>query len=348
MAESYSARVVADLKRRPAPVTARLLRHWLRTFAASPRKECAVLDSAIRSGCTAVPVPAVLVPPPYRYVDYGGPWIEDSFFHFYLGRREQTALRYLPIRWAAVYQNIQTMNFLPADGDAALAAIERILRRELDPSQRYFTILDYDHAIWDWHLFPKNVLVFSAGGAGDVPIPWLKGSPPLSNPEKDIRVSFMGRLDGASDAGGVRSRMHAALKDDAHFGFGPEWRDVMARSTFSLSPRGLGRASYRLYEALSVSSIPIYVWDDVEWLPYRDELDWENFCISVNIDRAAELPQMIANWDDDRVTRAHDTIARHYGRYFTLDGVCERIVEMANRFADPGRFETAIAERRLF
>jgi len=332
--------------RRPVPTAARLLKHAARTHSMQQWRDRALLGGATASGASVHPVPSILAPPSYRYVDYSGPWIEDHFLRHYLSRNLRTPLVYLPILWASVYQHIQVMNFLPRQGDEAMAAIERILRNELRPDVRYFTVLDYDHAIWDWHLFPKNVLVFSAGGSGDVPIPWLKGSPPLSNPPKDLRVSFMGRLDGASNAGDVRGRMREALEGVAHFGFGPDWRDVMARSTFSLCPRGLGRATYRLYEALSVNSIPIYLWDDLEWLPYRDHLDWDAFAISLSVDRAHELPATLAAWDDARIARARAAIADCYESHFTLDGVCGQILRMVDEFADKDRFDATVARRR--
>lgn len=77
--------------------------------------------------------------------------------------------------------------------------------------------------------------------------------------------------------------MFAALREFAHFGFGPTWRDVMGRSLFTLCPRGLGRASFRFYEALSVSSIPVYIWDDREWLPFADRIPWGDIIVSINI-----------------------------------------------------------------
>lgn len=49
---------------------------------------------------------------------------------------------------------------------------------------------------------------------------------------------------------------------------GPHWEHVMRESSFSLAPRGLGRTSFRLFETMHLGLIPIYVWDDYEWLPY--------------------------------------------------------------------------------
>jgi hypothetical protein len=199
--------------------------------------------------------------------------------------------------------------------------------------------------IWDWHLFPRNIAVFSAGGWGDVPIPLLKGSPPYACPPKEIPLSFVGRIDGASDAGSVRSQMHAALRESALFTSGPHWRDVMARSIFSLCPRGLGRTSFRLYEALSVGSIPIYLWDDIEWLPYREELDWAEFSISLPIGRVSELPEILRSYSPERIAQMQRRIAQVYASHFTLPGACEQILHAVERLADPGRFRRLMEAR---
>lgn len=91
----------------------------------------------------------------------------------------------------------------------------------------------HDFPIWDWHLFPRNCLVYSAAGGGDIPIPLLSGDRPFCSPPKDIFLSFMGSLEGVSNTGGVRQRMAEALDGFAYFGRGPDWEQVMGMSYFS-------------------------------------------------------------------------------------------------------------------
>ena len=56
--------------------------------------------------------------------------------------------------------------------------------------------------------------------------------------------------------------------------------ELMSRSVFALCPRGYGRTSYRMYEALQLGCIPVYIHDE-SWLPYADELDWREFAVLV-------------------------------------------------------------------
>ena len=47
------------------------------------------------------------------------------------------------------------------------------------------------------------------------------------------------------------------------------WRDVMDASKLSLCPRGFGRSSYHLAEAVQMGRVPIHVYADEPWVPYE-------------------------------------------------------------------------------
>jgi hypothetical protein len=343
MHDSYRKSFYAGLRQGPVRHAAKVAIFQMQLAAAARSGRAARAERASRRNIPIHPVSEWLHPPSHHYQGYSGPWIEDYFFEYCLRERPATELIYLPIFWTDFFLHAQVHKYTPRQFEKIQSLIRRVLDEELDEGKRYFTLLEYDHPIWDWHLFPRNVLVFSAGGGGDIPVPLLKGSPPLESREKNILLSFVGRLDGASNQGEVRSRMHEALKGAALFTSGPGWRDLMARSVFSLCPRGLGRASFRLYEALSVGSIPVYIWDDVEWLPYRDELPWDEFCISVRVDEVESIAERVAAWDKDKVTRAQTLIGQYYEDYFTLKGVCKQIVRLAGRYAD--QVESLTAKR---
>jgi len=294
-----------------------------------------------------LPAPGLLRPPPHLYRGYRGPWIEDAFFRHWLRESGRSSLTYVPIFWTDLYLHTQSLRFTPRQLERWQSAAENLLDRQTANQRCYFTVLEYDHMIWNWHKFPRNVAVFSAGGWGDIPIPLLKGSPPFACPPKDIPLSFVGRIDGSSNATNVRGRMRDVLRDLAHFTEGPGWREIIGRSTFSLCPRGLGRTSFRLYEALSVGSIPIYLWDDLEWLPYRDEIDWSEIAISLNIAEVDRLPRLLAEYSPQRIARMQERIAALYDDYFTLAGACRQIVRQVERLTDLRRFG-ALMQRRPY
>lgn len=273
----------------------------------------------------SVASPGMLRPPPHSYAGYSGPWFEEQFYKFWSDEPNIGGAKYLPVFWHYVYSHIQVGKYTPNAHSRILRAMEVVLDQCVRSNEPFFTLTDYDHAPWDWHQFPKNVVVLGAGGDGDLAIPLFKGAEQWALHPKDILVSFMGRLDGASDANQVRSKMYAALKDVAHFGCGPNWREVMARSTFTLCPRGLGRASFRMYEALAAGSIPVYIWDDREWLPFADELPWADMIISVNVADLNGLSDRIRKTSPEEIASRLAKIVAVYDDYLTPQGAARQI-----------------------
>jgi hypothetical protein len=46
------------------------------------------------------------------------------------------------------------------------------------------------------------------------------------------------------------------------------WVQQFAHTTLAFAPRGIGATSYRLYEALQLGVVPVFVYDLIPWLPY--------------------------------------------------------------------------------
>jgi len=96
-------------------------------------------------------------------------------------------------------------------------------------------------------------------------------------------------------------------------------------SRFCLAPRGYGRSSFRFFEAIQLDTIPIYVWDDIKWLPYQKVLDYDAFSISVNVSELHTLHDRLASISE----KDYERMVTHLGdvkRWFTLEGMCEYIV----------------------
>jgi hypothetical protein len=67
----------------------------------------------------------------------------------------------------------------------------------------------------------------------------------------------------------------------------PDWQRIVARSRFTLAPRGMGKTSYRVAEAIQLESLPIYGyirWTTL-WVPYEDSaIDLRRYGFIVHID----------------------------------------------------------------
>lgn len=293
------------------------------------------IEKAVKPAAgTILDVPDWTRPEWASYYGHGGPWLENYFYiHWCLKKRETQSLawKYIPIYWSDYYVAYHH------DREKARSRIREWLLPKLESDENYFTIIRHDEGIG--FELPENVVVFAAGGVGDIPIPLSKPEWFNRNRTRDIRMSFMGRLSGASNLTGVREKMHELLKSDkdCYFGIGTffEFKDIVERSIFSLCPRGYGRTSYRLFESMAAGSIPIYIWDDVEWLPYKELLDWDKIAISINVSDIEKLPDILEEYDDIRVKNMRREIDRVYPEYFSNRGVAERITDMLKVCTDP-------------
>ena len=110
---------------------------------------------------------------------------------------------------------------------------------------------------------------------------------------------------------------------------GEEWQTVLARSKFSLTPRGFGRTSFALAEAIQLGTIPVYIWSDVEWLPYRGTAaDWASFGLSVNVadaEQPGRLRAALKAISPQKLRQMRSQMRRLRESHFTYSGVLEQI-----------------------
>jgi hypothetical protein len=275
-----------------------------------------------------VAVPPFLKPRPPSYREYEGPWLEESFEQYFQAQGPLGLSRtYLPLRWTSYGYRF---GYVPHQ------ELQDYLDLALQPGESYFTVIQSAHGILE--KLPEDVLVFAAGGVGDIPLPLLKGDREYRfDPVKRFKVYFQGdfsttRLRQVD----VRARMHELLAEYEDFHFLPnsslsEFEDVLAASEFVLCPRGFGRTSFRLYEAMSFGAIPIYIWEEVEWLPYPEEIDWNELIVSVHTDQISELPGIIAEMGPEEISAKQKAIQAHHDDYFTYPAICRYIVETLSR-----------------
>lgn len=272
---------------------------------------------------------ALIVPPEFQpeshcYGNYAGPWIERYFYTTFKQNGWKFDRLYLPIFWTDYYWE--------HGFDHPHAAIGQYLAQHLQADQSYFTIVQNDDGILE--NLPENVLVFGAGGEGDIPIPLLNANLSGQRHEKsrDHLASFVGLIEGPSDRTGLRRTIYEALKDHKDYVFAKssygQFIKAANHSIFTLCPRGYGRTSFRLYEAMALGSIPVYIWDDRPWLPYQDVLDWSEFSVCLNIDQIGDLPNILENHTELEIRAKQEKILEIFDQYFTMEGTCRQIKRM--------------------
>ncbi|NBQ46431.1 MAG: TIGR01459 family HAD-type hydrolase, partial [Proteobacteria bacterium] len=137
----------------------------------------------------------------------------------------------------------------------------------MSKQRNYFTVVQHDDGI-TMSSKPANLITFAMGGVGNIPLPLTYNDTPefntYKNKDKTVFCSFVGSLTHP-----CREHMVRLLENKPGvFIVTNEWTNdikeenqllylnVMSRSRFTLAPRGYGKTSFRLYEALRLGSIP--------------------------------------------------------------------------------------------
>ncbi len=97
---------------------------------------------------------------------------------------------------------------------------------------------------------------------------------------------------------------NALVRETANFNHGNrsteeirrDYLGVLARSRFTLCPRGVGTSSYRLFESMRMGSVPVILADE---LVVPDGPDWESMSVRVQEKEVGRLPEMLAERSDE-------------------------------------------------
>lgn len=225
----------------------------------------------------------------------------------------------------------------------------RSFLNRLDPGRRYFTISQHDDGLEQRGRYRPRVPIyeFSAGGCGEMPIPLLCDLHAPVARRRDLRASFVGALSTPNGSYPIRDAMARALAGRREYlvrDVAPIWGqkdertlaaktsdfiDVMCRSTFALCPRGYGKTSYRLYEAMQLGCIPVYLYDE-PWLPYADALDWREFVVLVHERQVPYLHDILDSYTDRQIDAMRRRIADLMPHYFTMDAVMRHLPRYLN------------------
>ena len=106
-----------------------------------------------------------------------------------------------------------------------------------------------------------------------------------------------------------------------------EYFEMLSKSIFSLCPRGVGPTSFRLYESIAMGAIPIYIWREEKCLPYKDELDWNEFSIILHDEEIDEIPMILNSISDEKIKQMQSRLKEVWRDYFCRDAICRKIIE---------------------
>lgn len=266
--------------------------------------------------------------PPYHKNEY----LEEYFYKRWTEELPNVDREYIDVFWTNLFNNkVYLNNYYPN------------IQKELDElpnSEKYFTVCQFDDGPLE--KFPTDTMIFSAGGnrtnGNIIPIPLVCSSIPnevIPKKEKTIFASFV----GSRNTHPIRMKMceHLSNNDEYHIS-ASNWSntipddsfknfiDITCSSKFALAPRGYGKSSFRLYEIFQLGAVPVYISDE-HYIPWDDELDWNDFCVPVNEDEIEEIDDILKSIDDSKYNKLLDNGQKVYYDYFSLEGTFKNIVK---------------------
>jgi len=204
---------------------------------------------------------------------------------------------------------------------------------EFKATEKHFTIVQYDDGCLGK---VQNCRVFSAGGVGDDPIPLVTDRHPLKGLKKKYLANFLGSVPTHP----IRQEMMDIFKNEDMFLVEnvytkklaiPRFAEITEESCFTLCPRGYGKTSFRLYEAMQLGSVPVYISDE-HWLPFTDYLNWDKFCIVIKPEEMKYLPNKLKNLlASGEYKQMAEAAKRAYDEYFCYQSCLKTIKDILEK-----------------
>lgn len=250
----------------------------------------------------------------------------EIYFFEYMQHNEAKKDKYIPVFW--------TENQISKNWNECKIKRQQAVET-LAKDKKYFAVVQHADGIIDTKL--PGTIIFSMGGKGNIPLPLTYENPDLFDKYKDtpktIFCSFVGALTHGTrrDMCSVLSnkpdviiktpkwRKHVAVDDQKTF------LDITSKSRFTLAPRGYGKTSFRLYEALHLKSIPVYIHTDI-WLPYTEIIDWKKMAIIIHRWQLPKLYDILKNITDEEVVNMQNYYEQHK-KLFTYEGMSDYILQ---------------------
>lgn len=249
--------------------------------------------------------------------------LEERARLYFKTRKPQTDRNSLLINWTAYAINHEK------DWETPYKYLQEFVN-SLPRGEKYWTIVQHDDG--PKVDFPFDIKIFAAGGnPGDaIPIPLVCDPHTIPDTkDKDFLCTFIGN----SNTHPIRRKIIESVwgKEKTWIGrkYGKEYAEYVSRSKFSLCPRGYGKTSFRLYEAIWLSSIPVYISDEF-WIPYKDELDWTQFSVMITEQEIPDIYDILQSISDDRYEEMMDNL-KAVRPLFTFDGTFEAIKGILER-----------------
>jgi len=257
----------------------------------------------------------------WDYPDGNRPIFEEWFFERYQQADNKSGREYIPI-FPTSYQvnsNYGRDRFKMKDLQRAF--------NSLDKSKKYFIICQYDDGLLV-NLIGLDVVVCGMGGGRiDLPLP-LTCQPHkyYMSSLKHKFASFQGAITHP-----IRERMLKVLADDSRYFVSSKKVDIkeycrtMQSSTFALCPRGYGRSSFRIAEALQWGTIPVYISDEFI-IPFNK--DFNEYGVQIHANQIDNLDKILSDIPLCDVVKKREAGKQAYKEIYSFEGCYQTLMKM--------------------
>lgn len=245
----------------------------------------------------------------------------DYFEQWYMNNFRQEDIRereYLPVLWTAVQCMVNHRQRYP------LMRLSQFIN-QLDRSKKYYSIIQHDDGC-KVDLTNLDIKIFSMTGKPcDYPIPLLC-MPHKYNYglHRDILANFVGKVTHP-----LRTQLVNTLNKKNHYHISTathsmkDFCRILARSVFTLCPRGYGISSFRICEAIQYGSIPVYISDEFI-IPYNK--DFNEYGVLIDAKDVPVTDKIIASISPIEIKRKQDAL-RQVKELYTYEGCKKMILE---------------------
>lgn len=224
---------------------------------------------------------------------------------------------YLPVNWCGYFVNNNYGN-----DKNAMRKLQRFID-SLPTDRQIFSVTQYDLGIIA-NISRLNIKVFGSGGGRiDFPLPLVCQPHGYDNRPKTIFANFVGSITHP-----IRKRMIEACPDEWYIHTKPHeiktFCAVLARSIFTLCPRGFGLTSFRICEALEQKSIPVYI-SDRFIIPGNQ--DFNEYGVLVEEKDIERIPEILRSIPQAEIESKRLAGERVYKELYSYEGTRKLILD---------------------
>ncbi len=191
---------------------------------------------------------------------------------------------------------------------------------------KYWTVCQYDDSILN-SLNNIDIKIYGMGGGRiDFPLPLICQPHKYKfEVERDVFASFTGALNHPT-----RSQMISELSIYNNYVLSTkktpikEYCELMARSIFALCPRGYGKTSFRICEALQFGSVPVYISDEFIF-PFNK--DFNEYGVVITRDQIPFINNILSSFNLCNIHKKREAGKKAYKEMFTYEGCYKMLIE---------------------